>query len=227
MRLVTRMGVTVNPPFDNDPVLVKISDMPGLTEKAVIVDEEIRYSKFLYGKTQFILNRSDKLTVEHVVDCISRRNGADYERDLWQQISKQRNLVWATLSGRVVGYLELWHNSVNRDLRFLNHPFAWEAHSVFVAHDHRRNRIGSSLYAHVRHYGYQIQPVGGGAPGNALWDSMHPGWKSLIGEQFDFIDTTVLPRAEARFACGQRTPPLGTGEDWWLRLKRTLHHPKG
>lgn len=96
---------------------------------------------------------------------------------------------------------------------------------MFVLPAYRRKGIGRKLYAHVREYSYEIQPVGGEAPGNALWDSMHPGWKSLIGSPFDFSDPTVLPRAEARFACGQKTLPFRMGADWWLQLTRTLHHP--
>ena len=219
------MKCTVIARFDNNPILIKISNLPGVTERALKVDNEVRYSTVLYGKTRFDLKCSDQLVIEHLIDCISRKNGRNDEKYLWQQITEQRNLVWATLSGQVVGYLELWHNSENRDdSRFLGHPFAWAAHHVFVLPAYRRKGIGRKLYAHVREYSYEIQPVGGSAPGDALWSSMHPDWKSLIGSPFDFSDPTVLPTAESRFACGQKTPPFPVGSHWWNQLRRNLLH---
>lgn len=135
------------------------------------------------GLSRSALPKGGTIEILHYVSGIS---GA------WESVADQWMIIWSCVDRIRAGGMRLWHPRVaecgtgtahESRLDFLDHPEIWVVEQVDVQDEFRRRKVATSMYAHVREFGYTLAPsdilLGDGL---ALWGSMHPGLIDSIME---------------------------------------------
>lgn len=158
------------------------------------------------GRSRSALPKGGTIEILHYVSAIT---------GTWESVADQLMIIWSCVDGIRAGGMRLWHPRVaecgagtahesRRD--FLDHPEIWVVEQVDVQDEFRRRKVATSMYAHVREFGYTLAPsdilLGGGL---ALWDSMHPGLIDSIMEgtaipaEIPPFDNALLQKLVASF----------------------------